>query len=403
MNHPEIVMMPIDKLLPADYNPRKISKEALKGLTESVRRFGLVQPIVFNKRSGHVVGGHQRIEALRAAGETSAQVSIIDLNEQEEKALNVALNSPTISGYFTDDLQSILDSLRESLPHEFIDLRLDELIADLQTTNGSDPDEVPDIPKEPTAKLGDLWELGTHRLLCGDAAKGESYKALLRNEKADMIFTDPPYGVDYGKKNRFLNSFYKAGRNLKDIANDMLGKDELFNMLVNAFSASRENSADHCSYYVTSPQGGELGLMMMMMMTSGLPTRHVLIWNKDSQNFSLGRLDYEYKHEPILYAWKKKHRFYGKGQFTNSVWDIPKPKKAVEHPTMKPVELIENAVLNSSKRGDIIMDMFAGSGSTLIACERTQRRARCIEIDPAYCDVIVERWEKFTGQKAKRL
>jgi site-specific DNA-methyltransferase (adenine-specific) len=223
------------------------------------------------------------------------------------------------------------------------------------------------------------------------------------SEKADMVFTDPPYGVDYGEKNRFLNSFQKAGKNLKDIANDMLGKDELLDFLTKAFTLAYEQGADHCSYYVTAPQGGELGLMMMMMMMmmSGLPTRHVLIWNKNRQNFSLGRLDYEYKHEPILFTWKKTHKFYGKGQFKSSVWDIDKEQKCDLHPTMKPVALIENALLNSTEAGNIVLDLFGGSGSTLIACEKLNRKCRMMEIDPCYCDVIIERWEKFTGKKVE--
>lgn len=221
-------------------------------------------------------------------------------------------------------------------------------------------------------------------------------------KKADMAFTDPPYGVDYGAKNRFLNTFQPAGRRLEDIANDMLGKDELFDFLVKAFTLAYEVGADHCTYYVTAPQGGELGLMMMMMM-SGLPTKHILIWNKNKQNFSLGRLDYEYKHEPILYTWKEKHKFYGGGQFTNSVWDIAKESKCDLHPTMKPVALIENAILNSSQRDELCLDLFLGSGSTLIACEKTNRICYGMEIDEHYCDVIIDRFEKFTSKKAVKI
>ena len=393
----------LDDLKPAPYNPRKISPQALKGLVESIKRFGLVQPILVNKRTGLVVGGHQRIEAMKKAAMTTAQVGYVDLSDDEETALNIALNSPAISGQFTDDLQGLLDGLREELPHEFVDLRFDDLIKDITATGGGDPDEAPAVEKTTESKLGDMWELGEHRLLCGDSSQPSVYSLLLLpDELIDCCFTDPPYGVDYGEKNRFLNSFQPSGRNLKDIANDMIGKDDLLKMLVSAFSAARNVSADHCSYYVTAPQGGELGLMMMMMM-SDLPTRHILIWAKNSQNFSLGRLDYEYQHEPILYTWKKTHKFYGGGGHRSSLWQIDKPRQSVDHPTMKPVELIQNAVLNSSQRGDLVLDMFAGSGSTLIACERTQRRARCIEIDPAYCDVIVSRWERFTGQKAVKL
>lgn len=401
---PQIITMPLKDLKAAPYNPRKISDKAMKGLQASLKRFGLVQPIVFNKRTQRVVGGHQRVKALEAAGEKEASVLLVDLDENEEKALNITLNSPAISGSYTDSLQDMLDELREVLPHEFVDLRLDDLILDIPAMDVKDEDDVPEKPKSPISKKGDLWAMGDHRLICDDSSNAKTIERLLGKKMADMVFTDPPYGVDYGKKNRFLNSFQKAGRNLKDIANDMLPTDALFEMLTKIFTLAREHSADHCSYYVTSPQGGELCMMMMMMMSaSGLPTRHILIWNKDAQNFSMGRLDYEYKHEPILYTWKKTHRFEGNGAFKNSVWDIPKPKKSEEHPTMKPVELVENAILNSSRRGDIVLDMFTGSGTTLVAAEKTSRKAHCIEIDPGYCDVIISRWEKITGQKAKRL
>jgi DNA modification methylase len=151
-----------------------------------------------------------------------------------------------------------------------------------------------------------------------------------------------------------------------------------------------------------APQGGELGLMMMMMMMmSGLPIKHVLIWNKNRQNFSLGRLDYEYKHEPILFTWKEKHNFYGAGMYRNSVWDINKELKCDKHPTMKPIELVENALLNSSKLNDTVIDLFGGSGSTLIACEKLNRKCYMMEIDPHYCDVILKRWEDYTGKKVE--
>lgn len=236
--------------------------------------------------------------------------------------------------------------------------------------------------------------------MCGDSTNADDVGKLMDGKKADMVFTDPPYGVDYAKKNIFLNSFQPCNRNLRDVANDMLGKDELLSFLVKAFTLGCEYGEDHCSYYVTAPQGGELGLMMMMMMMSGLPTRHVLIWNKNKQNFSLGRLDYEYKHEPILFTWKKTHLFYGNGEHKNSVWDIDKVSKCDKHPTMKPVPLIVNAILNSSQDGEDCWDLFLGSGSTLIAAEQTNRICYGMEIEPLYVDVSVKRWEEYMGEKA---
>lgn len=397
--------MKLADLKAAPYNPRTISQEAAAGLTASLKQFGLVDPLIVNKRTGYtIVGGHQRYAVMQQQGITDAQVVLVDLSEAEERALNVVLNNEHIAGEWNNDaLVSLLDQIKSDGAVDFSALRLDELLNQFGqgTKQGdTDPDSIPPVPKKPITKPGDLWKLGDHRLLCGDSSIADNFKRLFNDEKIDLVFSDPPYGIDYGEKNRFLNSFQPFGRNLKDIANDTISKDELLALLTKAFTLAHDYGADHCSYYVTAPQGGELGLMMMMMMMSGLPTRHILIWNKDSQNFSMGRLDYEYKHEPILYTWKKKHRFTGLGKYTNSVWDIPKPKHNDLHPTMKPVELVVNAIQNSSKKGDIVADIFTGSGTTLMAADVTNRIFRGIELDPAYCDVIVKRWEEFSAKKA---
>lgn len=403
----QIKTMALKDLKDNPANPREITPAALDGLESSLKEFGLVQPIIWNRRSGFIVGGHQRKRALERMGHTQAQVLVVDFDPEKEMLANLTLNNPAIQGTFTEAAMPLLDGYADSNLNAYQSLMLDDLRFDLfgdRVMEGkTDPNEAPPLPRKTKIKPGDRFKLGDHRLLCADATDMPSISRLLDGKLADLVCTDPPYGIDYGKKNRFLNSFQKAGRNLKDIANDMIGKDELFDMLVKAFTNAYEAGADHCSYYVTAPQGGELGLMMMMMMASNLPTRHVLIWNKNSQNFSLGRLDYEYKHEPILYTWKKTHKFYGKGPFTNSVWDIPKEKKCDVHPTMKPVALIQNAILNSTKKGDVVMDMFLGSGTTLIAAETTERQGMGIELDPLYCDVIIQRWQEFTGKKAVKV
>lgn len=248
-----------------------------------------------------------------------------------------------------------------------------------------------------------------------------------------MVFTDPPYGVSIGDKNKTLSEHGFGGGIEKNIEGDTLPPDELYKVLVKAFSNLRENAAaDHCSYYVSSPQGGELGLMMMTMMKeAGLPARHMLIWVKNSATFSMGRLDYDYRHEPIFYTWTKKHDFYGGYNTTviddttavekmnkkelldlvrklmflkeDSVIYEDKPHKCDLHPTMKPIRLVSRFILNSSRQGDVVADIFGGSGSTLIACEQTGRNCYMMELDPHYVDVIIERWEKFTGQKAEKI
>lgn len=221
---------------------------------------------------------------------------------------------------------------------------------------------------------------------------------------ADMVFTDPPYGVAIGSKNQALDGVQKAGRITANIENDTLGEQELYDMLRRAFVNVREACAEDAVYYVTSPQGGSLGLMMMMMMRdAGLPVRHVLMWVKNSATFSIGRLDYDYQHEPIFYTWTKTHHNYRAGENRTTVWRYDKPRKCDLHPTMKPVALVANAIYDGSREGDIVLDAFGGSGTTLIACEQTGRKCRMIELDPHYCDVILRRWENLTGKEAVKI
>jgi len=198
------------------------------------------------------------------------------------------------------------------------------------------------------------------------------------------------------KLNRMLNTFQPSGRCLTDIKDDALSPAKLKEMLVPAFQNLRMAASPECTYFTTAPQGGDLGMMMMMMQEAGLTVRHVLIWKKNQPTFSMGRLDYDYQHEPILLTWCKKHHYYGKGQHKTSVWEIDRPRAAKQHPTMKPVELVENALLNNSKAGDVVADIYIGSGTTLIACERLGRKCRGIEIDPGYVAVTLQRWADAT-------
>ena len=258
-----------------------------------------------------------------------------------------------------------------------------------------------DIPKR--CELGDVWQCGEHRLICGDSTDVAVFQKLMDGDKADMVFTDPPYGVSIGDKNKALNSFQPSGRCTENIANDTLKSKDLYPILVAAMANCRENCKSDASYYVTSPQGGELGLMMMMMKDAGLPVRHMLIWEKNSATFSLGRLDYDYQHEPIFYTWTEKHHNYREGEFRTTIWKYDKPRKCDLHPTMKPIPLVANCLKDATKEGDVVLDAFGGSGTTLMACEQLKRKARLIELDPHYCDVILARWESFTNQKAVRL
>lgn len=385
----------ISQLKPHPKNPKLHADDKI---AESIKEFGYTEPIIVDENN-QILAGHGRLKALKKLGITETEViRKTGLTEkQKEKYILMSNKLVELGGWNFDLLKNFDENLLKDVG--FSDFELDDIF---KVESSPQDDEIPEV-KKTDIKQGDLFQLGNHRLLCGDATSESDVAKLMQGEKADMVFTDPPYGVNYGAKNRFLNSFQKAGKNLKDISNDTIGKNELFDMLVKAFTLANKFGQNYCSYYVTAPQRGELALMMMMMMMmSGLPVKHILIWVKNKPNFSLGRLDYEYQHEPILFTWKKKHKFYGNGIKT-SIWNINKELKCDLHPTMKPVALIENALLNSSKRNDIILDLFLGSGSTLIACEKLNRRCYGMEIDPLYVQVTIDRWEKFTGKKSIKL
>jgi site-specific DNA-methyltransferase (adenine-specific) len=258
-------------------------------------------------------------------------------------------------------------------------------------------DEVPE-EVETRCKRGDVWKLGDHRLMCGDSTCITDVEKLMNGQKVDLLFTDPPYGVSYEKKTKEV----LKSKSYTKIQNDDLTLDQfqdfLYDVFTNAFSCLKETA----SYYVFSCQGGDQEMMMMMMRQAGIPCRHQIIWVKDAPVFSMGRLDYDYKHEPILYGWVKKHDFQRNGEQDKSVWEYKRTASKL-HPTMKPVELIANALLNSTKSEENVLDLFGGSGSTLIACEQLNRKCFMMELDEHYCDVIIQRWENLTGKTAERV
>ena len=254
---------------------------------------------------------------------------------------------------------------------------------------------------ETRVKFGEVWLLGKHRLMCGDSANKEMVSILMGEDRADMTFTGPPYGVAIGDKNKVLNEKREAKAIEENIANDNIPIEKLYEILVAAMRNCRESSKPDASYYVTSPQGGDLGLMMMeMMKDAGLPVRHILIWKKNTATFSLGRLDYDYQHEPIFYTWTERHHNYRNGEHRTTIWEYDKPRKCDLHPTMKPVGLVANCMMDGTKEDDIVLDLFGGSGTTIIAAEQLGRKARVMELSPHYCDVIIARWEKLTGNIA---
>lgn len=409
------VLTSLEQLQPAPYNPRIISEDAIKGLSKSIDCFGDIAGITWNKRTGHLVTGHQRVNQLRKAGGIlrdgcivlpngqSFSVRIVDWDDGQEKAANVAANNYKIGGEFTPDLSDIIVDIEQSLDIEsFNDLQFKELVDGLDLNAELNPesevvqDEVPEPPKNPVTKLGDLWTLGDHTIFCGDCSDAQL------SEPFELLVTDPPYGVSYASKNEFLNAYDKGDRNQNPIENDSHSPDEMQKLWTEWFSSIRKSAKPGASYYITGPQVGDLLLLFLLSLREAeFPLRHMLIWVKN--NHVLGRCDFNYKHEPILFGWVDgaAHRFHG-GKELFSVWEIDKPYQSKLHPTMKPVALFAKAISHSSQKGDFIYDPFLGSGTTLIAAEQLGRRCYGAEIEPKYVDVCVERWETLTGGKAKR-
>ena len=367
-------------------------------------------PLFVWKHDGHnwVIDGTGRIETLnlmKEEGFSIPELPVVYIKAKNEADAKEILLK--ISSQYGKISQKGFEDFVKGLQIDFEDLGLNiKMPRDIREELG----QLPEKPETAITQSGDIYNIGNHRLICGDSTDAETYIRLLGTDRADLLFTDPPYGVSIGDKNKLLLEHDKGNsiRIEEKIENDNINLDKLKTLLTSAFSLAHNYMKDTAAFYVTSPQGGDTGMMMMMMMMmqdAGLPARHIIIWCKNAPTFSLGRLDYDYQHEPILYGWKKTHNFYGMGKYTTSLWHYEKPKKCDLHPTMKPPKLIENAIensmeplekaetalLNSSVKNNIILDIFAGSGSTLIAAEDCKRRAMLIELDPHYCDVIVKR------------
>ena len=271
-----------------------------------------------------------------------------------------------------------------------------------QEATEDDFDETAD-QVETRCQKGDIWKLGEHRLMCGDSTSETDVAELMDGELADMCFTDPPYGVSYAEKNEFLNALGEGHRLTKRIENDSESPAQMHDFWLKVFGLIGEFTKDCMAYYITAPQGGDLLLLQAIQESDVLQLKHMLIWNKN--NHVLGRCDYNYKHEPIIYGWKKNgtHHFVGGSKFKTSVWDIPKPLKSDLHPTMKPVELVGACIQDNSTAGQSVLDLFGGSGTTMIAAEQLGRKCYMMELDPYYCDVIIARWEKLTGKTAEKV
>lgn len=399
----QIEQLPIDEVRPDPANPRRISDQELETLTRSIREFGLIDPIIARREDKMVIGGHQRLLAARKLGYKTVPVVLTDLTIEQSHLLNIALNK--ISGSFDQELLARLLKELQEVPD--IDLSLsgfedDELKKLLKSLDAREKKErienfdleaaVKAAQSSPVAKPGDIWLLGEHRLACGDSTDREAVQRLMGQAKASMTFTDPPYNVNYGETMKD-----KLRKNSNKIINDNLG--DAFEPFLEKACRNLLEFTDGAVYVCMS--SSELHTLQKAFIAAGGHWSTFIIWAKNT--FTIGRSDYQRQYEPILYGWREGvNHYWCRDRDQGDVWQVDKPSSSPLHPTMKPLALIEKAIQNSSQTGDIVLDTFLGSGSTLIACERTGRICYGMELEPLYVDIARMRWEAFTGEKAQR-
>ena len=398
MNEIKFEHWPTSRLLPYARNPRK-NDHVVDQMAAAITEFGFRIPIIA-KSTGEVVDGHLRLKAaLRLGLETVPVILADDLTPAQIKAFRILANRSATWADWDEDLLRLelgelkLDDFDLALTGFDADELLEIMAGEETTTEGNtDEDAAPEVPVTPVSKSGDVWIMGQHRLLCGDSTDAASYDTLLGTERVAMIFQDPPYNVDYANTAKDK----QRGTN-RPILNDNLG-DGFQDFLLAAFkpALARCNGA----VYVAM-SSSELDTLQSAFRAAGGKWSTFIIWAKNT--FTLGRSDYQRQYEPILYGWPEgATRHWCGDRDQGDVWHFNKPRVNDLHPTMKPVELVERAIRNSSRPGDVVLDPFGGSGTTLIAAEKSGRQARLIELDPKYVDVIVRRWQEYAGAQAVR-
>jgi len=397
----EIISKNIDELIPYVNNARTHDDKQIGQLASSIKEFGFNNPILIDKDNG-IIAGHGRLLAGKKLGLKEVPTIMLEhLTEAQRKAFILADNRIAMNSGWDLELLSLELKNLDDLDVDLIELgfdakELNSLLEPEQVEGNNDEDEIPEVPEEPTSKLGDLYQLGNHRLMCGDSTSSTDLAKLMGDDKAEMVFTDPPWNVDYGSN--LANGKYKD----RSIMNDSMSTEDFKDFMFNVFTNMSQYSQKGCpTYVVMSAQ--EWGNCMLTLSLADYHWSSTIIWNKDT--LVISRKDYHTKYEPIWYGWLNGSPRLKEvdDRKQSDVWDIQRPKKSELHPTMKPIELIERCIRNSSNHGNIILDLFGGSGSTLIASEKTNRSARLMELDPKYCDVIIQRWEEFTGKKAEKI
>ena len=389
----QIIEKDIKDLIPYCNNSRTHSDEQVQQIASSIKEFGFTNPVLIDEQGG-IIAGHGRVMGAKKLLLNKVPCIVLDgLSEAQKKAYIIADNKLALNAGWDDELLKIeLEQLKElDFDLGLIGFSDDELALLMggETTEGLvDEDQVPELVDDPVTVLGDVWILGNHRLMCGDSTSIDAVEALMDGSKADLWITDPPYNVAYeGKTEDALT-----------IQNDSMSDSDFRQFLTDCYSAADANMKEGASFYIWYADieaynfvGGCIDI--------GWKVRQNLIWVKNQ--LVMGRKDYHFKHEPCLYGWKDgaAHNWYSDRKQT-TVLEFNKPQRNGEHPTMKPVDLFEYQIQNSTKQNQLVLDSFGGSGTTLIACEKTNRKAYLMELDPKYCDVIIKRWQDFTGKQA---
>jgi DNA modification methylase len=394
---PVVQMWPVDRLIPYIRNARTHSHEQIAQIAASIAEFSFTNPILVGPDS-IIIAGHARLQAARKLGMTEVPVIVLDhLTETQRRALVLADNRLALNAGWDEEMLRVeLESIREDDFDldllGFTDDELEDLLREPEqvVAGNTDEDAAPEAPETAVTVPGDVWVLGDHRLLCGDATQIEAVEKVLAGGLADLTWTDPPYNVNYGQTMKD-----KLRGNQRRIANDDLGDDFgpfLRDSCVNILAVTKG------AVYICM-SSSELHTLEKAFREAGGHWSTFVIWAKNT--FTMGRADYQRQYEPILYGWKEGTDHYWCGaRDQGDVWFVKKPVANDLHPTMKPVELVERAIRNSSKSRDTVLDPFGGSGSTLIACEKTGRQARLIELEPKYCDTMIRRWQEFAGKEA---
>ena len=389
----KIEIADINTIKPYENNPRKLKDLAIEKVAMSLKEYGFRQPIVVDK-DRIIVVGHTRFRASKKLGFKEVPITIADnLTTEQINAYRIADNRTAEESEWDSELlkMEIKDLEAKDFKLDLLGFNEDQLNDMLfeEKQGLTDEDEVPEAPEEPISKLGDIWKLGNHKLICGDSTILNNYEKLFNENKADLLMTDPPYNVDYEGKTK----------DKLTIQNDSKNDDDFLQFLTDAFNNCAIHLKLGCSFYIFHSDWYGLEFRQSIK-NSDLELKQNLIWAKNSM--VMGRQDYQWQHEPCLYGWKRgaSHSWYSDRKQTTII-KYDRPSKSKLHPTMKPVGLVEYLIKNSSKQEDIVLDPFLGSGTTLIACEKQSRICYGIELDPKYCDVIVKRWEQFTGKKAE--